>query len=130
VLPLTKEAAIMLMTAAELRRLLTCNGVAGIKDIPRMELERLAHGLPASDIANAARDAVKRRYRPSHAAFVKHRQGVGTVVAMQTLRRFAKRSRDAVIEPSTLVLPEIELAHDHPLLYQAPAGAVLKRLVS
>jgi hypothetical protein len=95
---LAKEAAIALMTAAELRRLLSCNGCSGLKDAPRQRLESLALGFPASDLANAARDAVKRRHRQRHTAFVQKRNAVGTISAMPTLRRFAKRSSPAPLD--------------------------------
>jgi hypothetical protein len=127
ILPLAKEAAIQLMTASELRRLLSCNGMSGLKSTPRLELEKLAFGLPERDIANAARAAVKQRFRSRHAAFVKKRDGVGTLSAIHVLRRYANKSGQ-VPEPSLPIdLPAVMLASDHPLLVQAPAGPVLRR---
>jgi hypothetical protein len=128
VLPLKMDAALSLMTATELRRFLICNGVKQIKDASRVALEDIARGFPVADIANAARDAVKRRYRRSHDAFIEHQALVGTFEAIQTLRRFGRKTvlrTDDDVPPYEL--PEVKLADDHPLLLDAPAGRVLKR---
>jgi hypothetical protein len=129
-MPLAKEASIALMTATELRRLLSCNGLTGIKEAPRQQLEEFAVQLPQSDLANAARDAVKRRHRPRHSAFVKLRGDVGTMSAMPTLRRFGRRApelqSDNIVQA---ILPEVTLPAHHPQLMLSPAGPVLKRLV-
>jgi hypothetical protein len=127
-LPLKLDAALSLMTAADLRGFLSCNGVRCIKAAPRAILEEMAHEFPVVDLANAAREAVKRRFRRSHRAFVERRASVGTLAAIDALRRFDQKKakqNDAVLP--LFPLPELELASDHPLLFQAPAGRVLKR---
>ncbi|MGE0750378.1 MAG: sce7726 family protein [Variibacter sp.] len=127
---MAKEASIALMTAVELRSLLACNGVANLKDVPRLRLEELARDLPISDLANAARNAIKRRHRKRHADFVKRRAAVDTCRAMRTLRKFGKRNVESTMEePYVIALPPVHIAEDHPLFVRAPAGAVLKRRV-
>jgi hypothetical protein len=128
ILPLKIDAALSLMTATELRRFLSCNGVKQIKDASRVALEDIARGFPVADIANAARDAVKHRYRRSHAAFIEHQARVGTFGAMQALRRFDRKTAIRVDDHvCPYELPAVELPDDHPLLLDAPAGRVLKR---
>jgi len=129
---LTKTAAVGLMKANELRALLSCNGFTGVADLPRSGLVELAMQLPASDLASAARDAVKRRHRSRHDAFVKHREDQGTVGSMWMLRR-EERSRGTYLPPATLTAPaaaNVAIPKGHPLLVQAPGGPVLRRLVS
>jgi hypothetical protein len=128
VLPLKVNEAMSLMTATDLRKFLTCSGVKQIKDASRASLEEIARGFPVADIANAARGAVKRRYRRSHDAFIEHQARVGTFSAIEALRRFGHRS---AAQPDNDVpsydLPKVDVPADHPLLFNAPAGAVLKR---
>jgi hypothetical protein len=130
VMPLTKEAAITLMTASELRRLLACNGCSGIKDAARHKLEELAFGLPASDLSNAARHAVKCRHRQRHNAFLEQRHCIGTISAISSLRKYARTQKETIVDSCIFVpLPEVLLSKGHPLLVQAPAGPVLKRAI-
>ena len=130
VMPLTKEAAITLMTASELRGLLACNGSSGIKDAARHKLEELAFGLPASDLSNAARNAVKRRHRQRHSVFLEQRRAIGTISAISSLRKYARTQKENILDSCTFVpLPEVLLSKEHPLLVQAPAGPVLKRAI-
>lgn len=129
---LTKKAAVGLMKANELRSLLSCNGFTGITDVPRSGLVELALQLPGSDLASAARDAVKRRHRPRHNAFVKHRGALGTLGSMWMLRR-DDRPMMARAQPAATpaaILPDISVPAAHPLLVHAPGGPVLKRLVA
>lgn len=129
---LSKAAYISLMTATELRRLLTANGFRAAKEAHRVDLERTAAGLPTSDLASAARDAVKRRHRSRHLDFLGHRQRVGTLAAMPALRR-PKQNRELSPPPPTSLprtMAEVDIPDDHPLLLQAPGGPVLKRKVS
>jgi hypothetical protein len=130
ILPLAKDAAISLMTATELRRLLSCNGVPRLKEAPRQKLESVAMGLPALDLANAARDAVKRRHRSRHLAFVDQRHIVGTMHALGALRRQTTRLPPTQGMAGQSPLPQVEIPLDHPQLLHAPAGPVLRRLVS
>ena len=107
-MPMAKDASIALMTVVELRSLLACNGVANLKDAPRQRLEALARDFPATDLANAARNAIKRRHRKRHAAFVKKRELQCTGRAMGVLRKYAKRSvesdtKDLYVETLPLV---------------------------
>lgn len=129
---LTKTASVGLMKANELRALLSCNGFTGIADVPRSGLVELAMQLPANDLASAARDAVKRRHRPRHDAFVRHRENLGTMGSMWMLRRedrpaVAQAQRD---ETPAAILPDVAIPAAHPLLVHAPGGPVLKRLVA
>jgi hypothetical protein len=128
-LPLAKEAAITLMTAAELRRLLICNGAAAARSLPRQELCQLALGLPASDLASAARDAIKRRYRCRHERFLVKRGSSGSSLsAMGALRRQDRVKYEELLQTPEPLLTLPQISGDHPLLVYAPAGPVLKRL--
>ena len=127
--PLSKDAAIKAMTAAELRRLLACNGAAPSGDAQRAQLCRLAASLPASDLADAARDAIKRRYRARHATFENERASHGTVAALSSLRRPpARSSRESQVESAPISSPDNFVNADHPAFFMAPAGPVLRRL--
>ncbi len=129
---LSKEAYTSLMTGSELRRLLSANGLRPAKDAPRAALDLLARQLPASDLASAARDAVKRRHRVRHVEFLALRRRQGTLAAMIKLRR-PQQARPLPEPPYHLALPMIDeptIPADHPLLVQAPGGPVLKRKVS
>lgn len=127
-MPLEKDAAIRLMTASELRRLLLCNGLTDAKDALRERLEVLAQGLPASDLANAARDAIKRRHRGRHEAFLKKRRANGTVAAIKAFRRSGRARTASAPTETEVLLPEVRLTADNPALFQAPAGLVLRRM--
>lgn len=127
---LTKKAAVSLMKATELRSLLACNGYTRIAEVPRSGLIELALQLPASDLASAAREAVKRRHRPRYNAFVRHRENLGTVASMWMLRREDRSSAGQPPRPiETSPSQDVIIPKTHPLLVQAPAGPVLKRLV-
>lgn len=131
--PLSKEAAIKAMNAAELRHLLACNGAHLTGGAQRAQLCQLAAQLPASDLANAARDAIKKRHRVRHTAFNAHRTTHGTIAALSSLRRPLSRSNKrpqleqvaTASEASTL-----DIAESHPAFFMAPAGPVLRRLRS
>ena len=127
---LSREAAIRLMTVSELRRLLSCNGSVGISDAPRTVLEAIARSLPASDLANAARDAVKRRHRGRHQTFAWDRDRVGTAAALKHLARRAP-SPQTNEQPPAIVATSVRqhsVPADHPAFVNAPAGPVLRRL--
>jgi hypothetical protein len=129
VLPLAKEASISLMTAAEVRRLLACNGQSVGKDVRRNDLDAIAMGLPASDLADAARSAVKQRHRCRHQKFMDTRAIRGTVAAMQMFQRSSGPAPSVPAYGSaTHALPEISVPDDHPQLIYAPAGRVIRRL--
>lgn len=126
---LAPETYISLMTASELRRLLIANGVRCPADAPRVRLEDMATALSTRDLAAAARDAVKCRHRPRHREFMAHKDRLGTLGAMWTLRRVsapqplpAKRAT-----PPICLLPEVAISADNPNLVYAPAGPVLRR---
>ncbi|WP_456683064.1 sce7726 family protein [Bradyrhizobium sp. USDA 3311] len=127
VMPLKTDPALSLMTATDLRCFLACNGVKQIKDAPRAALEGIARDFPVTDLANAARDAVKRRYRCSHQIFIEKQARVGTFDAVHALRRFDRKTVASTDDAPQYELPEVELAEGHPLLVEAPAGRVLKR---
>jgi len=127
---LSKSAAIRMMTASELRRLLACNGSAGIAALPRSELERLASYLPSPDLANAARDAIKRRHRARHANFCDARSTTGTLSALTSLSRHGSHRPGATSEQPSMCmpLPPVAVPVDHPAMVIAPAGPVLRRI--
>lgn len=125
---LSVSASLSLMTATELRALLTANGIKPGKDAPRAKLEELAIVLSRKDLARAARDAVKRRHRGKHQAFLRCRSEVGTLSAMSQLgweQRVLPASSDEH-EPAP-ALPEVSIHPGHPCLVHAPAGPVLRR---
>ena len=129
--PLSKSAAINAMTAAELRRLLACNGLSPGAGAQRAQLCEMAACLPAADLANAARDAIKLRYRVRHAVFERERRARGTVAALAALRRPAVRSgRSTSFEAQATVADtgDYGISSDHPAMFMAPAGPVLRRL--
>lgn len=128
VAPLSREAAITLMTATELRHLLACNGMPGTSAIPRAELARLAAYLPISDLSAAARDAVKRRHRAKHHRFARHREMTGTAQALPKLARSAVSPREAMHETAAPPVLPYDVPAEHPALILAPAGPVLRRL--
>lgn len=126
---LSKAAYISLMTAAEIKQLLSANGIAVMRGASRSRLAEMAESLPQSDLGEAARNAVKRRHRSRHNEFIIRMGQVGTTEAMPTFHR-AKRSQDRdEQEHPSVQLPETAIPIDHPLLVNAPAGPVLKRLV-
>lgn len=126
---LTSDAYISLMTVTELRCLLAANGMRPARDAHRSMLEAAARGLPTSDLACAARDAVKRRHRARHVEFLRQQRSVGTLGAMHTLRRpqQARVVGPPAPAPLSATLQEYEIPSDHPLLVHAPGGPVLRR---
>ncbi|WP_133244817.1 sce7726 family protein [Caulobacter radicis] len=126
---LDPEAYISLMTASELRRLLIANGSRCPADAPRIRLEDAAARLPTRDLAAAARDAVKCRHRPRHREFMAHKDALGTLGAMWTLRRITKAQAPTPkrVQPAHCALPEVSIAPNNPNLVHAPAGPILKR---
>lgn len=126
---LSKEAYASLMTVTELRRLLGANGVRAAKDAPRAVLETLARELPVSDLASAARDAVKRRHRVRHTEFISQQRRLGTLAAMVKLRRPQQARPPSEVHTFSQkpLIEEPEIPADHPLLVNAPGGPVLKR---
>ncbi len=127
---LTKAAAIQHMTATELRKLLACNGVTGLGALSRGQLEQTACGLPLSDLAAAARDAVKRKHRSKHETFSEAR-AAGRQDALHFLRsRMDARRETAVVLPSPdeqkILAPSLN--SEHPALKRVRAGTVLKRV--
>lgn len=127
IMQLKTDPALSLMTAVDLRNFLACNGVKQIKDAPRSALEDIARDFPVADLANAARDAVKRRYRCSHQVFIEKQARVGTFDAVRALSRFHRKTVASTDDVPQYELPDVELVDGHPLLVEAPAGRVLKR---
>lgn len=125
---LSRQAAVNLMTTAELRRLLLCNGVTGHR-LARHELYELALRLPDADLANAARNAVKARHRARHEAFVSDRTKRGTLSAVADLHRKDKKHRPS-IEKDVGAEHFAEPDSEHPLFVNAPAGPVLRRRIN
>lgn len=124
---LSAEAAINLMTVTDLRRLLSANGVTGLGRGSRRELEVLVRNLTRKDLAAAARDSVKRRFRAHFKRFVARRDSQGTRLALHALRRVQRSIRRASEDVSQVQLPEVIIPMDHPMLVNAPAGAILRR---
>jgi hypothetical protein len=126
---LSAEAAINLMTVTDLRRLLAANGVTGVRRATRRELEILARNLTRKDLAAAARDSVKRRFRGHFKRFMTRRGSQGTKSALRALRRVQRTIKRASDEAPQVELPEVVIRADHPMLVNAPAGAILRRAV-
>jgi hypothetical protein len=126
---LSIEAAIGLMTVTDLRRLLSANGLIGLGRGSRRELELLARKLTRKDLAAAARDSIKRRFRSHFKKFLTRRDSRGTRSALQALRRVQRAIRRTSEQPMHIQLPDISVPSDHPMIVNAPAGAMLKRAI-
>lgn len=130
---LTKRAYLSLMTATEIAKLLSCNGVKLKKGMPRAQLTGLAEQLPLTDLAGSARAAVKRRHRVRHQEFLGVRNDVGTLAAMPRLKRPRPLTITTTPECSSLVdeTPLLgSIPTHHPQLLWAPGGPVLRRKTS
>ena len=129
---LSRQAYMSLMTAADLKMLLSANGFRSTKGAWRGELEAYTAKLSARELANAAREAVKRRYRAYHFEFLRQQRLSGTLDAVSALRRGSHiRERAPAPLPSEPPLPETWVVPtDHPLLVNAPGGPVLRRKIS
>lgn len=123
------DAALSLMTANDIRRLLAANGINGLRDASRRRLEELARPLPIKDLTSAARESVKVRYRGRHMRFISERESRGTLGALTALQHVRPAREKAPEQWPSAVLPEVSIACHHPLFLQAPAGPVLRRLV-
>lgn len=126
---LTREVYASLMTAGELRALLVANGYRLTKGTQRTELMQRALRLPVSDLASAARDAIKRRHRSRHLDFLRSQVDVGTLQAMPRLQRPQQKR---VIANSCTAKPYFDVVYldiqaSHPQYFLAPGGPVLKR---
>jgi len=125
---LTPDAAINLMTVTDLRRLLTANGVSGIACAARRDLEAMARDLTKKDLAVAARDSVKRRFRAHFKRFQSRRAQYGTRTALGALKRAQRTIRVTPESPVDMDAPRVEIARDNPMLIHSPVGPVLRRL--
>lgn len=127
---LTKDAALQLMTATELRSFLSCNGMSNTSGMSRARLVSAALGFPQSDLAAAARDAVKRRYRVNHQNFESAREGASTMTALSALRpwrsKFVPMQTIDIGPVAGIQVPDIPATH--PALVHVPAGVTLRRL--
>lgn len=127
--PMTIEAALMLLKASELRALLVSNRIDGVSRAPRRELETLATNLSRSDLATAALNAVKRRFKVHHNRFMDNRKRCGTFHALCYLKRPQRQLTKPDHEAAELsTLPTLVLPQDHPALVHAPSGPILRRL--
>lgn len=126
--PLSSEACLALMTVTDLRALLAANGRDGLARAPRQVLEDLARSLTKKDLQVAAREAVKRRFRAHHKRFISKRASRGTLKALSAL----KRPQRAIVRQEQVehevILPEVEVAPNHPLLIKTASGSILRRL--
>lgn len=127
---LTKEAALRLMTVTELRSFLVCNGITNTSGMSRARLVSVALGFPQSDLAAAARDAVKRRFRANHQNFESFREGASTMAALSALRPWRSKlaSEDVPDSSSDEAVGYTNIPAGHPAIVRAPAGLTLKRL--
>lgn len=125
---LAPDAAINLMTVTDLRRLLSANGITGIASAARRDLEFMARDLTKKDLAVAARDSVKRRFRAHFVRFQSRRAQYGTRTALHALRRVQRTIKLATESIAAVEAPHVEIAADNPMLVQSPAGPVLRRL--
>jgi hypothetical protein len=89
--PLIAEAAIRLMLAQDLARVLRKQGALGTA-LDRHSLEKAARALPVSVLRAAALEAVKRRYRSTYQAFLRCREDKPTIEALPLLRKETWRS--------------------------------------
>lgn len=121
---LSAEASISLMTADELRRLVGSRVLEAAANLRRPALVELASSLEVTDLAVAARKAVKARYLKRYKEFVAAKEAAGTLAAI--IARPAKvERREVVVEQPTLNEPAIPF--DHPELILSPAGPILRR---
>lgn len=126
---LTPDAAITLMTVTDLRRLLSANGVQGATRASRRELEELARKLTKKDLAVAARDSVKRRFRTHFKNFLNRRANQGTRYALGALKRVQRTIKRPEPEEQLSLVPTVDIPNDHPLRVETLAGPILKRAV-
>ena len=125
---LSREAAIALMTVTDLRRLLYANGISGAAKTCRRELEALAGNLTKKDLASAARNSVKRRFRSHFRRFVSRRESRGTYAALRALNR-TQRQKAQPQEELPIAVPNVEIPADHPLVIATPVGPMLRRAI-
>lgn len=123
---LSVNASISLMSVADLRRLLSTEGISIPRSAKRGQLERLALSIPVDKLASAARQAVKARYAQKYKLFLNNRDRLGTLPALLTRKPKAIES-EAANQASTIQLPEQQIPADHPLLLHTPSGPILKR---
>jgi hypothetical protein len=132
---LSGNSYISLMTVCELRNLLAANGRKNINGAPRSILQRMAAGLPISDLASAAREAIKRRHVDRYKDFLVQREADGTLAAIVSLRRLSNHAfkGHAIQEQCSTelhdLIGDLQIPADHPLLVHAPAGPVLRRRI-
>lgn len=124
---LSAEGAISLMTVTDLRRLLSANGVPGVASAPRRQLEEHARKLTRKDLAIAARDSVKRRFRTHFDRFMARRKDHGTRSALRALKRVQHTIARPVANDSCAYIPPSTIASDHPLIVNTRSGPILKR---
>ncbi|MEE4618475.1 sce7726 family protein [Pseudomonas alliivorans] len=128
--PLAKSRAISLMTANELRKLLSKNGYRNIKNYKRADLVELAKCMKIQDLSNGARAAIKDRFRNIHLSFVDQRAIDGSLSALPTLTRAANKSNLATpTKPDKIdisLFPPVP--KDHPNLIESPSGPVIARM--
>jgi hypothetical protein len=127
---LTRAGYLDHLTASDLRLLLVCNGLKIGGAMHRRDLVRLAQELSVSDLAQAARAAVKRRYVAIYRAFLQQKESLGTYNALPYLRRTRIEGPKLIREPNLAPLTsQIVATPDHPQYLDAPCGPILRRLV-
>lgn len=129
---LTKDAYISLMTARELRALLSSSGIPTPANIFRRDLVNRCYKLSLDLVASAARDSLKQRYRVRHQEFMNFKNTIGTLGAIKSLSRNQGHSKGKAI-PASLHTPsieEIDIPVDHPQLLYTENGPVLKRKIT
>ncbi|MFK8251970.1 sce7726 family protein [Ancylobacter terrae] len=84
--PLSLEASIKHMLAADLKRLVRANGEPATTS-DRHSLEILARNLPVLNVRKAAIAALKQRYLRYHARFLSERVHTSSLIALKYLRR-------------------------------------------
>ncbi|WP_170828364.1 sce7726 family protein [Asticcacaulis taihuensis] len=127
---LSAESYISLMTATEIKKLLTCNGLKTEKGCHRMALVNEAIKLPIKDLSSAAREAVKNRYKERYHRFLSEKESKKTIKALSFLTRTPlKIPRQTHAPPAIVEIKDIPISHDNPYLVHAPSGPILKRKV-
>lgn len=125
---ISPEASISLITATELRRFLTANGIKYQKASHRSDLVNLAKKLPPNVLADGARTAIKTRFKEVHQRFLLQRELTGSYEAIPALRR-TTGSRPPIALPyeahDLTKYPTIPT--EHPDLIYAPSGPVIAR---
>ncbi|WP_460107606.1 sce7726 family protein [Pseudomonas sp. H1_F01] len=125
---ISPEASISLITATELRRLLTANGIKHQKTSHRSDLVDLAKNLPPTILADGARTAIKIRFKEVHDRFLLQRERTDSYEAIPALRRTTGSKRPIALPYEADDLTKYPtIPTEHPDLIYSPSGPVIAR---